>query len=296
MIPVDRRVSEKEETWTLAKEFEESSTQIPDTKDPKSKTDPEQKDFEKNSQKPLDDKSAEVDPTISRGHETRKSKTRRVKSYLKKCKGALSKSEDNSVERKRENCSSWYLEGTSGSSSKPDTSEKVAVDDDLEETICSVSQQVEISNLETSDIQDSENVQKEIDGSKGNFDKGSKSSLYEDASDIGVQVAREEKTQTRDPDNLFEGSPTEKDPEILAIEVGNLNKCDSSDTLIAEVPEVSRAPVEFDGELCSSKSEAEVLTLSPTCEEGGASEEIPGPPTVPNFGVSGITSLLEVSL
>lgn len=281
MIPADRRVSEKEDTWTLAKEYEESSTKIPDTKH-----DPEQKDADKCSQKSSDDKSAEVETNITRGHETRKSKARRVKSYLKKCKGALSKSEDNSVERRRANCSSWYIEGSSGSSSQPDTSVHVAVDDDLEEAISFAPQQVEISNLDTSDVQDSENLQKELDGSKGDFDKGSKGSLYEDASDIGVQVAREEKTPTRYLDNLVEVSPTKKDPEILAIEDGNSNKCDSSDTLIGEVPEVSRTPVEFEGEVCSSKSEDDEPTLSQSSKETGASEEVQGVPSVPNFGVS----------
>ncbi|XP_033222681.1 uncharacterized protein LOC117176535 [Belonocnema kinseyi] len=287
VIPADRRLSEKEDTWTLSKEYEESSTQIPDTNDPAPKTDLEQKDADKCPQKPSEDKSAEAEATITRGHETRKSKARRVKSYLKKCKGALSKSEDNSVERRRENCNSWYVEGSSGSSSKPDKSVQVVVDKDLEEKISSAPQQVEISNFETSHVQDSENLQKKLDGSKEDFDKGSKGSLYEDASDTGVQVAREEKTPTKDLDNLVEVSPTEKDPEILAIEDGNLNKCDSSDTLIGEVPEVSRTPVEFEEEVCSSKSEADEPTLSQSSKETGASEEVQGMPSVSNFGTRG---------
>ena len=283
---MERRVSEKEETWTLAKECDEFSSRIPEPKDPKSKVDQEQKDTEKRAKKLLDDKSDNVETTIFRGHETRKSKTRRVKSYLRKCKGALSKSEDNSVERKRDSSNSWYVEGPSGAGSKPDISEHVVANDDLEETIFPVSQEVEIIKPETSDVLDSENLQIELDESKRDFDKGSKGSLYEDATDVGVQEAGEEKTPTRDLDNLVEGSPTEKDPEILAIEDSNLNKCDSSDTLIAEVPEVPRTPVEFNAELCSSEPVGELLTLNEDCNEIGASEEATGPLTVPNFGVS----------
>lgn len=234
MIPVDRRASEKDETWTLAKECEDD-TSSPDTKE-NSKIDHEQT-----------DKPNETDG-ISRGHETRKSKARRVKSYLKKCKGALSKSEDNSVERKRENCSSWYLKESSDSSSKP---ELVTTDDDLEETISSVPHEVSSSKINKHDIHDSKNSKKEQfdddddDESKNDFDKGSRGSLYVDASDIGVhEEAWKEKT-TKDPDNLVEGPPTEKkETEIQDDNI--MSKCDSSDTLIADVPEVTTTTNNFE--------------------------------------------------
>ncbi|XP_051162061.1 uncharacterized protein LOC127282032 [Leptopilina boulardi] len=234
VIPVDRRASEKDETWTLAKECEDD-TSAPDTKE-NSKIDHEQT-----------DKPNETDG-ISRGHETRKSKARRVKSYLKKCKGALSKSEDNSVERKRENCSSWYLKESSDSSSKP---ELVTTDDDLEETISSVPHEVSSSKINKHDIHDSKNSKKEQfdddddDESKNDFDKGSRGSLYVDASDIGVhEEARKEKT-TKDPDNLVEGPPTEKkETEIQDDNI--MSKCDSSDTLIADVPEVTTTTNNFE--------------------------------------------------
>lgn len=284
MIPVDRRASEKEENWTLAKECEDSTAQSSDTKDPKPKIENEQKDTEKCSQKSVDDKSSETDATITRGHETRKSKARRVKSYLKKCKGALSKSEDNSVERKRENCSSWYLKESSDSSSKPDISELVTTDDDLEEAISSVPHEVEINKQEALDVHDSENLQKGLDESKNDFDKGSKGSLYEDASDIAVHETREEKTTTRDPDNLVEGPPTKKETEI---QDNIMNKCDSSDTLIADVPEVLKTTINIEVEVSSiSKSEIDVLGFNKNHQESSGSEEVTGLPTALNFGVS----------
>lgn len=127
-------------------------------------------------------KSADSDaePNLSRGHETRKSKGRRVKSYLKKCKGALSKGDEGSVERKRGSC--WFVD---------DAEDKGAA---------------EKESVDEAEIADD------------------RQSVYEDARDFA-------------PDQPLDGT---------------LDKCDSSDTLIAETQE----PVEADNNIDCSRSDS----------------------------------------
>lgn len=108
MIPAERRVPEKEETWSLAPDQEHCAffDEVPNTK-PKGSQDPE------NTRvgDALGDPNEVVESgTLPRSQETRKSKTKKVKSYLRKCKGALSKGDEGLEKRRQEHCTSWYLD------------------------------------------------------------------------------------------------------------------------------------------------------------------------------------------
>lgn len=59
--------------------------------------------------------SSEYEPNLPRSHETRKSKTKRMKNYLKKkCKDALLRSDENPgptvAEKRRDKSTSWYVD------------------------------------------------------------------------------------------------------------------------------------------------------------------------------------------
>lgn len=199
MIPADRRaITDKEstETWSLSidqqqqsLESNEASVKIVD---------------EKPSEAPSTGESTNtVDQPISRTQETRKSKSKRVKSYLKRCKGALTRGDDNSCERKKsidqqqpqqqqqQTNSAWYIDGKGENvkTEEEEEEEEDEVEDEYIFELCKV---------------------------KGS----SRNSLYEDAREELPAKQREHE---------------EEDEEVVKVleDDGSLNKCDSSDTLIA---------------------------------------------------------------
>lgn len=201
VIPADRRaIADKDsETWSLAIEHPpetcpvDSQEPLPCTKIPEEKppdvTDPPEQ-------------------LTCRNHETRKSKSKRVKSYLKRCKGALTKNDETSCERKKNDAapqqtsSSWYVEGKK-----------------------------EPAALAKSEEGDTEQKPEEIfelcKARSVSVTRGSRSSLYEDARDEFGAASSEVKELGEDD--------------------GGLNKCDSSDTLIAETQEVKEDSEEDGG-------------------------------------------------
>lgn len=188
---------------------------------------------------------------MPRSQETRKSKTKKVKSYLRKCKGALSKGDEASTEKKRqEHCTSWYLDESH--QEDPDNTFHLQKQSEfLDERIAEEAS----SALTTEDgrrepLEEPSafspdpvaNLSKEVEGggedetlARLGEDEGraselrrSRTSLYEDARDSmnDRECIGEESCKRNDAISL-ETLTTE--------EVTNLNKCDSNDTLIAEV-------------------------------------------------------------
>ena len=166
---------------------------------------------------PVDDKpttsdTGEEQQLTLRSHETRKSKSKRVKSYLKRCKGALTKSDEGSCDRKKnssgeqqqqqQTSSSWYIDGKKATLVKPEE------EDDEEELQPRIEEVFELCKPRSQEVH-----------------KGSRGSLYEDARDeFGAACS----------DVVLEG---EEEGEVGVKDDGSLNKCDSSDTLIAESQE-----------------------------------------------------------
>ncbi|XP_014215885.1 uncharacterized protein LOC106644746 [Copidosoma floridanum] len=114
VIPADRRAppADKEtETWSLAVEQPNDSHNQPKVSDGKPNE-------AINSEQQLP----------ARAHETRKSKSRRVKSYLKRCKGALTiRGDETSCERKRAPGppqTSWYVDKKDPKSEEEDGEEE----------------------------------------------------------------------------------------------------------------------------------------------------------------------------
>lgn len=180
MIPSDRRaLPEKEsETWTVLDKPE--STPLIDPESIAQTKIPEEKPPDENLEQQLP----------ARNHETRKSsKGKRVKSYLKKCKGALTtKTDDASGDRRKQEQSnaSWYVEGKKEAAS----SSKEEVEDVRPEEIFELCKR----NSRTSKSEEED----------------------EEVATVVEAVLKEEEEED-----------------------GALNKCDSSDTLIAESKEDS---------------------------------------------------------
>lgn len=183
--------------------------------------------------------------TLPRSQETRKSKTKKVKSYLRKCKGALSKGDEVPSEKKRqEHCTSWYLdeshqEDVQKQSEFPDNERIAEAEEALEATdpLTDFSKEVE---LEASD----ETLARLAEGGEA---RRSRTSLYEDARDSMNDRESEGSRCKRDDATSLETLTTE--------EITNLNKCDSNDTLIAaEVAVASGPPLVEEG-----KEEEETL-------------------------------------
>ncbi|XP_011314028.1 uncharacterized protein [Fopius arisanus] len=113
VIPAERRVpGEKEETWTLASD-------VPFSDAGKSDDNLEFKNFDETR----DDEEFVDASDLSRCQDNRKSRAKKVKSYLKKCKGALSSAREDSSSRgqsrkqaarcrqkRHSTSSSWYLD------------------------------------------------------------------------------------------------------------------------------------------------------------------------------------------
>lgn len=259
VIPAERRGPEKEETWTLAPD--QSGDACPffdDVSDIKPKPiqdadNPQSRILDPGESQQSSQQLAQEHPetgTLPRSQETRKSKTKKVKSYLRKCKGALSKGDEVSTEKKRqEHCTSWYL----------DESHQEDVDtfhlqkqnsEFLDERIAEEASSALTTPLEDESREPLESspdpvtdFSKEVEaGDEANDetlarlgeDEGlasdlrrSRSSLYEDARDsMNDRECIAEESCKNDAISL-ETLTTE--------EITNLNKCDSNDTLIAEV-------------------------------------------------------------
>ena len=231
MIPAERRVPDKDETWTLATEQAEhdsnnSSLQAQSetfldvstrskgeiTGDSQPETLPTTAGITTSDSR---------DSSLPRGHETRKSKTRRVKSYLRKCKGALttSKTEDSSSVERRErqsNCTSWYVDEAAQSEDHEDD-----IDEASSRTIAKVSEDTGEKIVPVCHENNSEfNICNR---------KDSGFSIYEDASDLIEHHRSSSRDRVGSRETL-----------VLIDDSSLLNKCDSSDTLIGpELPEIS---------------------------------------------------------
>lgn len=241
VIPAERRGPEKEETWTLAPD--QSGVDacpflddvLPDVKSKPIQDDNPQPrihdpgDTQSQSNQQLEHPDC---GTLPRSQETRKSKTKKVKSYLRKCKGALSKADEASTEKKRqEHCTSWYLDESHQEEDNPVMEIQKQNSELLEERIA----EEEASPLEDGRGEDPSNLSKEESRedeesvSRLAEDlRRSRTSLYEDARDSMHDrecAASEEGCCKRDDAISLETLTTE--------ETTNLNKCDSNDTLIA---------------------------------------------------------------
>ncbi|XP_011697958.1 PREDICTED: uncharacterized protein LOC105455945 isoform X2 [Wasmannia auropunctata] len=300
VIPADRRPPEKEETWTLAADQQDSCVFFDGAVDAKVK---DAHNSEKIQLRPPTevttsvDAGDNVDNTLPRSQETRKSKTKKVKSYLKKCKGALSKGDESATEKRRqENCSSWYLEDVPACASQQEDR------DELPEKYTEFPEErLEEAARDAPPVEDPAPETLEENFSRGeNLEKSphealtrlleedrradlsrSRTSLYEDARDASPeQPVSDEKTPIKEPE-LFRDEG-KKDAaislETLITEDTNLNKCDSSDTLIAEVPEATETATDLNSELTIIVNEEESASKEP------ADEELPVPACCGNRG------------
>lgn len=286
MIPADRRPPEKEETWTT--DQQDSCVFFDGVVDSKVKDAPNS---EKTQSKPSAevisvDASDNVDNTLPRSQEIRKSKTKKVKSYLKKCKGALSKGDESVTEKRRqENCTSWYLEDvptcTSQQEDRDEPPEKYTefpeerlegaardaefVEDPVPETL-----EENFSRGENLEETPHEALTRLLEEDHRADLSRSRTSLYEDARDANPeQSVSDEKTPTKKSE-LFcdeEKKDAAVSLETLTTEDTNLNKCDSSDTLIAEVPETTEIVTDLNSELTIIVKEEKNASKEPTDED-----------------------------
>ncbi|XP_026828123.1 uncharacterized protein LOC105288137 isoform X2 [Ooceraea biroi] len=259
VIPADRRPPEKEETWTLAADQQDPCVCFDDTVDSKTK---ESQDFEKMQLKSAE-VSADVADTVDassnlpRSQETRKSKTKKVKNYLRKCKGALSKGDESVTEKKRqENCTSWYLEDVSTCTSHQEARDEPAEkytefpEGRFENSVRELVENPSTETLEGNQVSCSENLESTPDVALARLleeDRRadlsrSRTSLYEDARTTSPepQPSPEKKTPTKE--SKFHDEETKNvtvSLETLTTGDTNLDKCDSNDTLIAEAPEAA---------------------------------------------------------
>ncbi|XP_076386143.1 uncharacterized protein LOC100878265 isoform X2 [Megachile rotundata] len=277
VIPAERRGPEKEETWTLA---------------PDQDSCPFFEEFTEQKSKPSQDESThsrivgEAAPestenpesgTLPRTQETRKSKTKKVKSYLRKCKGALSKG-DEAIEKKRqEHCTSWYLDESRVHQEEDVFPEKptefpdqrvseevsvVAADEDNSSPQVDSDPLTSPSKDDVRDETTDEGLARLADDEGRNEGRRSRTSLYEDAKDS----MNEQCTADEAPSNKAECEKNAVSLETLTTEDTNLNKCDSNDTLIAEVTETvvieSNGDVEQEKEGCRDEEGEALPSLS----------------------------------
>ncbi|XP_011168452.2 uncharacterized protein LOC105201882 isoform X1 [Solenopsis invicta] len=296
VIPADRRPPEKEETWTLAAtDQQDSCVFFDDAVDSKAK---DAQNPEKTQLKPpvevissVDASDNTVDNALPRSQETRKSKTKKVKSYLKKCKGALSKSDESATEKRRqENCTSWYLEDVptcaSQQEDRDEPPEKYTefpeerlegaardaepVEDSLEENF---------SRGENLEETSREALIRLLEEDRRADLCRSRTSLYEDARDANQEQAiSDEKTKESELFRDEEKKDAAVSLETLTTEDTNLNKCDSSDTLIAEVPEATETATDLNSRVTIVVKEEESASKEP------ADEELPVPACCGNRG------------
>lgn len=291
MIPADRRPPEREETWTLATDQQDSCVFFDNT-DSKVK---DAHNSEKTQLKPPTevisiDASDNVDNTLPRSQETRKSKTKKVKNYLKKCKGALSKGDENVTEKRRqENCTSWYLEDVPTCASQQEDRdeppekytefpeerlERAARDAEPVEDPAPETLEENFSRDENLEETSHEALTRLLEEDRRAALSRSRTSLYEDVRNANPeQSVSDEKTPTKELESFRDEE--KKDAavslETLTTEDTNLNKCDSSDTLIAEVPETTGNPTDLNSELTIITKEEE------NAPKESVNEELPVP-------------------
>lgn len=280
MIPADRRPPEKEETWTLPDQ--DSCVLFDDiiNSKPTGTQDCEKKQLKLTTEATSVDTGDNVNNILPRSQETRKSKTKKVKSYLRKCKGALSKGDENVTEKKgQENCTSWYLEDIAIRASREDydepaekytefseerleeTRDTETVEDLMPETFFSRNENLEGAPDETFIGLLEEN--RRIDLGK------SETLLYENAKRTSQeQHISNQKTPTRKPEKFC--GEEKKDIvllETLTAEETNLNKFASNDTLIAEVAEEAETAINFNSRLTVGEGENDLKTLTEGIDE-----------------------------
>lgn len=258
VIPAERRMPEREETWTLAPDQHDPCSFFDDISDVKSKpvhdVDPTQSrivgDTGETGEHP-------EGGTLPRSQETRKSKTKKVKSYLRKCKGALSKGDEASSDKKRhEHCTSWYLDESHQEDLdvllqkqseylddrivEAQEASNLIPDETLEDTplpIDTLPTTDPLTNPTKEDDRDDPDDEAltrltEDESNETSDLRRSRTSVYEDARDCinDRECAVEESCVSDKPERNDAVSL-----ETLTTEDTNLNKCDSNDTLIAEV-------------------------------------------------------------
>lgn len=281
VTPADRRPPEKEETWTLATDQQDPCAYLDDTAESKAKG---AHDSEKISQSkpPAEVISADAggdnaaDNNLPRSQETRKSKTKKVKNYLRKCKGALSKGDENATEKRRqENCTSWYLEDvpTCASSHRQDrdesaerytefpeerTLERTRDAEPVEDTASEALDESAARTENREATPDEALARLLAEDRKADLNR-SRTSVYEDARESSLErcVRSEDKTPIEESDRFRDnGRKDAISLETLTTEDTGLNKCDSSDTLIAEAPEATgNAPANIESESTSAEAE-----------------------------------------
>nr|XP_050867484.1 uncharacterized protein LOC127071818 isoform X2 [Vespula vulgaris]XP_050867485.1 uncharacterized protein LOC127071818 isoform X2 [Vespula vulgaris]XP_050867486.1 uncharacterized protein LOC127071818 isoform X2 [Vespula vulgaris] len=248
VIPADRRLPEKEEIWTLPNDQQETSTSFDELVDDRSKL---SQDLEKNLSCKTQQESFSLDNAdngdvnLPRSQETRKSKTKRVKSYLRKCKGALSKGDETVSEKKRqENCTSWYLEDNhqSVSTRREEIDDYVEKYTDLSEERSQEEKYDQEVITNDNFVEDPLFVKSSKDDHRIDLESESRTIVSSDKSDPSVsnEKCQSERKSFR-KENDKEIDDTNFDSVIivaLAKDHTNLDKCDSNDTLIAEVSEL----------------------------------------------------------
>ncbi|XP_076170673.1 uncharacterized protein LOC143148316 isoform X3 [Ptiloglossa arizonensis] len=242
VIPVERRVPEKEETWTLAPDQQDPCAFFDDVAKSKASQDIETGRIVADT--PAESNEPPETGTLPRSQETRKSKTKKVKSYLRKCKGALSKGEE--PEKKRqEQCTSWFLERSQASVRREDTDALLEKQEEFSDERIPDAERLAsedaVSRLDASSKADAreetpdEALARLLDEDRRNDLRRSRTSLYEDATDtVNDQCPIDESSASAKPNGPDRERNDAVSLETLTTEDTNLNKCDSNDTLIAE--------------------------------------------------------------
>lgn len=267
MIPADRRPPGKEETWTAAADQQDPCGFFDDTVDSKAKGTHDSEKMQLKSAEVITetgDNANNVGNNLPRSQEIRKSKKKKVKNYLRKCKGALSKGDESSVtEKKRqENCTSWYLEDASTCTSHQEICDEPPerytefAEGRLERSVHKSFKEepAMLETLEASQVPCSENLEATPDEALSRLleeDRRadlsrSRTSLYDDARATSpeAQPVLKEKMPTKESERHEEAKDVGVSLETSTTGDTNLDKCDSSDTLIAEVPEVAETAAE----------------------------------------------------
>ncbi|XP_043286023.1 uncharacterized protein Pura isoform X2 [Venturia canescens] len=261
VIPVERRIPEKDETWSLASEVNRDEDGGGGLNPPglEASAEPGLTKLDENVETESEVVSAVGGESGlgSRGHETRKSKTRRVKSYLRKCKGALtSRSEDSSsVERRERNstCTSWYVNEEDPRGSQ-DNEDGIGLDFPTVKLPEAAERRRSLEEREVTDDLETEEPQARHDSPR----KDSGFSVYEDASDEPLEI----------PDNPRERVGS-RETLVLNDDAILLNKCDSSDTLIADLPEIVTTQIaQSDASVSGTEDDEKVQGLKSSLPTG----------------------------
>ncbi|KAK9310435.1 hypothetical protein QLX08_000196 [Tetragonisca angustula] len=257
VIPAERRGPEREETWALAPDQRDLCSFFDDVSDVKSKSVHDTDAGQSRIVGDTGEASSEQQPeggTLPRSQETRKSKTKKVKSYLRRCKGALSKGDEGSSEKKRpEVCTSWYLDESHQEDldvllqkqseyldERIAETEEASTSNDTLEGARSSNDDPPTSSAKNDNPDESEDeplarlTEDEANESNEADLRRSRTSVYEDARDS----LNDRECTVDECGSCVSGTVERNDAvslETLTTEDTNLNKCDSNDTLIAEV-------------------------------------------------------------